>query len=432
MLLLFIFFCLDARVWTRHRINYVFIFEFDTRHNLDWRQLLEIPCFLYFLLGLHLLLNFHPYLRESTGQMFLYWPVTLIGISLTIIFAPFPILYHKSRLWLAQSNFRLLLAGLFSVEFRDFFLGDMFCSLTYSLGNIEIFFCLYAHDWMSPAQCNSSSSRLLGFFSTLPGIWRFLQCLRRYAETKNAFPHLLNCGKYLATIIFYMTLSLYRISKSDSYFIAFVVFATINAIYTSLWDIFMDWSLGHPDANHRFLRNELGYKKTWWYYCAMVIDPILRFNWIFYAIFRHQVQHSAILSFMVSLSEVCRRGIWTIFRVENEHCTNVGRFRASRDVSLPYAVSEESDTPAGPPSDGRPVDIEQARTRLVPPPSPLQRMSTAISLAHAQDFVRKRVPGVETKSRAGSMKGGEDGVESDDDDSEEEEIQAESQLPLRT
>jgi hypothetical protein len=28
----------------------------------------------------------------------------------------------------------LLLAGLYPVEFRDFYLGDMFCSLTYSMG----------------------------------------------------------------------------------------------------------------------------------------------------------------------------------------------------------------------------------------------------------------------------------------------------------
>lgn len=30
-------------------------------------------------------------------------------------------------------QWRLLLAGLYPVEFRDFFLGDMYCSLTYAL-----------------------------------------------------------------------------------------------------------------------------------------------------------------------------------------------------------------------------------------------------------------------------------------------------------
>ena len=80
--------------------------------------------------------------------MFLYWPVILIGITLVIILLPAPILYHQSREWWAYSNvsdsisidllltsqFRLLLAGIYPVEFRDFFLGDMYCSQTYSMG----------------------------------------------------------------------------------------------------------------------------------------------------------------------------------------------------------------------------------------------------------------------------------------------------------
>lgn len=42
LLLLMFFFCLDARIFHRAKVNYVFIFEFDTRHNLDWRQLVEV------------------------------------------------------------------------------------------------------------------------------------------------------------------------------------------------------------------------------------------------------------------------------------------------------------------------------------------------------------------------------------------------------
>jgi hypothetical protein len=39
---LFLLFCLDCRVWATSKINYVFIFEYDTRHHLDWRQLSEV------------------------------------------------------------------------------------------------------------------------------------------------------------------------------------------------------------------------------------------------------------------------------------------------------------------------------------------------------------------------------------------------------
>ncbi len=74
--------------------------------------------------------------------------------------------------------------------------------------------------------------------------------------------------------------------------------------------------LGDPYAPHPFLRKTLGYKRVWPYYFAMIIDPVLRFNWVLYAIFADDLQHSALLSFAVALSEVCRRGLWTLFRVE--------------------------------------------------------------------------------------------------------------------
>jgi hypothetical protein len=154
-----------------------------------------------------------------------------------------------------------------------------------------------------------------------------------------------NCGKYGATILATMSLSMYRIDKTDNLRAVFITFSTVNSIYTSIWDLLMDWSLLDPHAPHPYLRENLAYSYTWAYYAAMVLDPILRFNWIFYAIFFHEVQHSAILSFLIGLSEITRRGIWVIFRVENEHCTNVGRFRASRDIPLPYKVpkSESED-----------------------------------------------------------------------------------------
>ena len=97
--------------------------------------------------------------------------------------------------------------------------------------NLELFFCLYAGHWNNPIVCNSGHSRLLGFFSTLPGIWRALQCLRRYYDTRNAFPHLVNCGKYIFTILYYMTLSIYRIDKVNNLKALFITCATINAVY---------------------------------------------------------------------------------------------------------------------------------------------------------------------------------------------------------
>lgn len=40
----FLLFCFDCMIWTKSRINYSFVFEYDSRHVLDWRQLTEV-CF---------------------------------------------------------------------------------------------------------------------------------------------------------------------------------------------------------------------------------------------------------------------------------------------------------------------------------------------------------------------------------------------------
>lgn len=224
-------------------------------------------------------------------------------------------------------------------------------------------------------------------------------------DTKNIFPHLLNFGKYLFGVLYYATLSMYRIEKVTRFQAPFITFALLNAVYTSVWDLAMDWSLGNVYAKHPLLRETLAFRRVWVYYVAMVLDVVVRFNWIFYAIFAHDLQHSAVLSFVVSFSEICRRGIWTIFRVENEHCTNVLLFRASRDVPLPYEVPStggQAEQPSEQPqaqdaqaavSPSPAGDVEQATPSTPGRPRALSRVGTMLASAHAQDFQRKRQPG---------------------------------------
>jgi hypothetical protein len=108
------------------------------------------------------------------------------------------------------------------------------------LQNVELFFCLYANHWENPVQCNSNHSRALGFLTALPPIWRFLQCIRRYKDTRNVFPHLVNCGKYTMSIAAAVMLSLYRIDGTRSNLALFITFAMINAVYCCMFHFIDD------------------------------------------------------------------------------------------------------------------------------------------------------------------------------------------------
>ena len=348
LILAFLLFGINMYVFDLFKINYKFIFEFNLVSALNYKQFLLLPSFGFAFLSIIIWFSLNDFWPDKLPSR--DWPWIFLGVMMVIFIWPGVHFYASSRKWLQVALWRLLLSGFYPVEFRDFFLGDMFCSLVYTMGNIPFFFCLYANKWNgllddgNTAQhnvCGSSRSRSMGFFSSLPSIWRFLQCLRRYMDTGDWFPHLANMLKFAVTAIYYGLLSVYRIDNRERNRTAFIIFALINTLYTSSWDIMMDWSLLQSGSKNKFLRDNLFFKRPIYYYCAMVIDVILRFQWIFYAFFTSQIQQLAVTSFCVALAELIRRFIWIFFRVENEHCTNVTLFRASRNSPLPYAISSK-------------------------------------------------------------------------------------------
>lgn len=217
----------------------------------------------------------------------------------------------------------------------------------------------------------------------------------------------------------------------------------------------MDWSLLQPHANKRLLRDVRGYKNKYWYYLAMLLDPILRFNWIFYTIYTQDLQHSTIVSFLVALSEVSRRGMWTLFRVENEHCSNVARFKAFRDVPLPYELESSSQesldagqglaSPTGaettsPPSPAISRHHTHTSTGLETRPSPSESsirrrpqhgrtFTKILADAHTQDFEKKRKPVVgdnvdqQALERNPSLQDDAGSVSSDEDEDDENDVE---------
>ena len=48
----------------------------------------------------------------------------------------------------------------------------------------------------STFSCGTGTYGLRVVVAVLPAWWRFAQCMRRYYDTKEANPHLINAGKY--------------------------------------------------------------------------------------------------------------------------------------------------------------------------------------------------------------------------------------------
>ncbi|KAK3308773.1 SPX domain-containing protein [Chaetomium strumarium] len=104
VLLLFTFFTLNCRAWTKNKVNYPFIFEFDARNFLNYKELAEFPSFFFALFGVFIWLNFSR--LGDWEEMYLYYPVVLICVSLVILFFPAPVLHYKARRWFLYSHVR--------------------------------------------------------------------------------------------------------------------------------------------------------------------------------------------------------------------------------------------------------------------------------------------------------------------------------------
>lgn len=341
-------FAINCVVWDKYKINYKLVFELNPHDALDYKQFLIIPSSLLFIGSIMAYWS----MSDVFGDI-VYYPYIYFYSLLVILFCPLNVFYLKARIWFIVSIFRLFLSGFYPVEFRDFFMGVITCSLTYSIANIYMMFCLQNVDWTNCGTCGPMKSHILGICACIPPIWRSMQCLRRFLDTGEWFPHFANLAKYLITTSYFFLLSLYRIStfkdealrqingynyKSSNITITviFILISIINSTYSSFWDICMDWSLMQLSSDNYLLRDVLIYKHKPVYYFAMFIDIVLRFQWIVYVFTPYYISHSPLTAFFVAIAELLRRFIWMFFRMENEHASNVNLFRVSRVCPLPY------------------------------------------------------------------------------------------------
>jgi hypothetical protein len=267
----------------QYKVNYLYIFGIVTMHKLNQYQLYKIFMLLitvWLVAVLCEVLSIKGFISVP-GDNSETWPTfILINLMVGMMVNPFDIWYKAFRYELLYSLYQNIIAPFGVVRFKDFFVGDVLTSLVRPLQDIYFTGCFFITDeWQSMSASNKCKPnfKIVLIVSLIPYYIRFWQCINRFYFTKSWFPHLVNAGKYLATII--QIIVHYYKNTYQSYDLLFVLVATFATLYSYAWDITMDWGLlrGKKEGN-RLLRDKLKFPRSF-YYFSMITNLMLRFSW---------------------------------------------------------------------------------------------------------------------------------------------------------
>ena len=241
----------------------------------------------------------------------------------------------QTRRFLARHVARTVTAPWRAVVFPDFFIADQLTSQSTAIADLMITFGIASE---------ATSTRAIA--ATLPQWWRLAQCVRRARDSLvlkrggSAKAHILNGGKYsLAIVAIWLRFSAATTSSDHTsmrWIIAYLA-TSVSVLYSLTWDFVMDWTVvSFNRANKWYFeilpRRTLVKSKAAWI-IAVVFNIMGRSASLFAAVPGLPLATLSAQALVTGLAgvEVVRRAMWNVFRVENEHSSNVGAFRAAGD-----------------------------------------------------------------------------------------------------
>lgn len=274
---------------------------------------------------------------------FFFYPAALVLAALIVLLFPSSLCLCKYRLAVLNAVKRTALAPFYAVTFEDNMVGDVLTSLAKPLIMVPRAVCYLVSDHPQTQRSISKFEdhgnlcprweryMLEPTIAALPLIFRALQCLRRFYDTRQT-KHLANFGKYMASlsvVVFSALLS----KKGWSVIVASIV----ATVYSATWDITMDWGLGLNELKPQMLRssgNALGSKRhfePWVYWSVAVFDILARCTWVQTLMpagyFTSNVAIREFMNGTTAAVEIARRSIWSVLRFEYEQVSNAGQFR---------------------------------------------------------------------------------------------------------
>ncbi|KAJ7943430.1 Phosphate transporter PHO1-like protein [Quillaja saponaria] len=336
--------------WRRYRVNYPFIFGFKRGTELGYRDVFLLSTGLAVLVLASFLVNLHLEMDQTTRRYKTVTelvPLGLVILVLVILFCPFNIIYCSSRFFFIRCLVRCICAPLYLVTLPDFFLADQLTSQVQAFRSFELYICYYGLGEHSRRQqkCHGHSVYNTFYFivAIIPFWLRLLQCIRRLCEDRE-FKHLFNGLKYFSTIVAIVIRTTFELKRGTTWMVCALISSAVAITINTYWDIVVDWGLLRRHSKNIYLRNKLVVPHRSVYFGAMVLNVVLRLVWMQWVLeFHWPSLHKTTITTIISCLEIVRRGIWSFFRLENEHLNNVGKYRTFKLVPLPFSYYNEED-----------------------------------------------------------------------------------------
>nr|KJB49374.1 hypothetical protein B456_008G116200 [Gossypium raimondii] len=313
-------------VFSQSTISYVKIFDIDQNH-LTHREIWKCSTWLTIIvptsMTAYLYLYSHGEVSLAASQ-----PVILyIAFALVLVF-PFDIFYLSSRYFFLKTLWRIAFP-LQPISFPDFFLADILTSMAKVFSDLERSACRMLHNqvatiaWFEADSICGSHSVAIPLVLVIPYIWRLMQCLRQYKDTKEKTT-LFNALKYSTAVpvIFLSALKYHVLPDRWTYVYhpLWLISSFVNSLYSFYWDVTRDWDLSVFTRIFKFNKpswwSDLLYGQNWVYYWVIGSNLILRCTWT-YKLSAH-LRHNYLTVFTITTLEMLRRFQWIFFRVENE------------------------------------------------------------------------------------------------------------------
>lgn len=342
------FLCLNVYIWNKNNINYKLCMKFTSHYSTLADQLKRVAIFCFIT---SLMILFYLILRVNLAKD-IFWYIHILPVNSTplicwlayIFWLFFPIknyFNYEGRMYLARVVKDVFLL---SAEFHVIWFSDQLVSLSGFLRDIGYTLCYYIHfrfnTFKESNACNYNNPIFL-LYSLFPACIRIAMTLAICYRAKTIFHmQFINAGKYAFSLI--SGLLSYKFSSDHSYYSTWVIVASINAFYSFLWDLKMDWGFLESNAENPLLRKKLSFKDKKIYYIVILGDLIFRY--FFILSLSPQIMNSFIrpefFTTIVLSAEVLRRSLWNFIRVENRHIELMKEFRSTQFIETAFVEDE--------------------------------------------------------------------------------------------